>query len=339
MADRIASWTARMALAACLTACVSTADSVAEGAQEAVIVRKDMVYGSGVVGAPSAPRARDLTLDAYLPAGDGKPTPAIVMAFGGAFHRGSKGDFHFTEDGAQDSSMADYCRMFAANGIACFAIDYRLAPESPAFPDGARDAVTVPKALLDDPGAMARIALVRERMQLPPLDAESREAYWATTFAATEDMGNALAYVRQNAAAFGIDPTNIAIGGFSAGAITAINLAYGTGADVSAVVSLSGTIWGYDVTQTAQAGEPPLLLFAGQQDLPGIRWGSGEISRQFSGRGIDVETAWVPGFGHFYPMGAPSLGAGFSRLSVEERILDFLHRRFSADTQDPTATP
>ncbi|MCA8905722.1 MAG: alpha/beta hydrolase fold domain-containing protein [Hyphomonas sp.] len=296
-------------------------------------VQSDIVYGTGIVDASTAPHERNLTLDAYLPAAGGlSPSPAIIMAFGGAFHRGSKGDFHFIEDGAQDSSMANYCRMFAEHGIACFAIDYRLVPEDPAFPEAARDAVTVPKALLEDPGAMARIALVRQRMNLPPLDATSREQYWSTTFAAAWDFNAALDYVRRNAAQFGVDPDRIAVGGFSAGAISAINLAYGIGAPVSAVVSISGTIWGYDVTQTAHSGEPPLLLLAGQQDLAGIRWGSSELARQFPAKGVHVETAWVPGFGHFYPMGATTLGSGFTKQSVEERILAFL------DSTSPAAT-
>jgi hypothetical protein len=32
----------------------------------------------------------------------------------------------------------------------------------------------------------------------------------------------------------------------------------------------------------------------------------------------------VPGFGHFYPMGAVSLGRDVSRMPVETRILAFL---------------
>ncbi|MEZ5947407.1 MAG: dienelactone hydrolase family protein [Hyphomonas sp.] len=239
------------------------------------------------------------------------------MVFGGAYHRGSRGDFHYVEDGAQDSSMADYCRMFAANGIACFAIDYRLTPEDPALPQGARDAVTVPKALLEDPvsppaSLSCGSAWACHRLMRCPGTPTGRP------LSRRSKTSTALDHVRQNAAAYGVAPNRIAIGGFPAGAITAINLAYGEGADVSAVVSLSGSIWGYDVTQTARRGQPPLLLFAGQQDLPGIRWGNAELAKQFAAKGMTVETAWVPGFGHFYPMGAPSLGPGFSRLSAEQ---------------------
>ncbi|WP_137751879.1 hypothetical protein [Sphingopyxis sp. L1A2A] len=53
-----------------------------------VMVTRDVVYGRAPVGvATDGAKARDLLLDAYRPAADGKPLtdrPAIVMAFGGA---------------------------------------------------------------------------------------------------------------------------------------------------------------------------------------------------------------------------------------------------------------
>ncbi len=69
------------------------------GAADDVVVTRDVLYGSGIVGASSRdPRRRPLTLDVYAPpaalAGAGVDAsalrPAVVMAFGGAFHRGSK---------------------------------------------------------------------------------------------------------------------------------------------------------------------------------------------------------------------------------------------------------
>ncbi|MFN4024914.1 MAG: alpha/beta hydrolase [Hyphomonas sp.] len=317
-------------LAACATAPLAEAGPAAAGEPE---VRRNVVYGTGLVDASTVPRERDLLLDAYLPAVPGaEAAPAIIMVFGGAYHRGTKEAVSFVEDGAQDSSMADYCAMFARNGIACFAIEYRLTPEDPAFPAEFETALTVPKALLEDPGATARIEHVRRLMGLAPLDEVSREQYWAASFAAVADTQTALSHIRQQVAVYGIDPDRIALGGFSAGAVTVLNLAYGAGADVSAVVSISGGIWGHDVTATAARGQPPLLLFAGQTDLPGMRWGSSELAKLFAARGIPVETAWVPGFGHFYPMGATSLGPDFTKESVEERILKFLNRHFQAST-------
>ena len=69
---------------------------------------------------------------------------------------------------------------------------------------------------------------------------------------------------------------------------------------------------------------PPALLFVAQNDLDGIQSGTRFAVKALGTKGVAVETAWVPGFGHFYPMGAVSLGGEVSRMSVETRILAFL---------------
>jgi acetyl esterase/lipase len=61
---------------------------------------------------------------------------------------------------------------------------------------------------------------------------------------AWEDAQTAVRYLRDNAAALGIDPTRIAIGGSSAGGITALNVGYlsseNPSSSVRAAVSISG---------------------------------------------------------------------------------------------------
>ena len=291
-------------------------------------VNPDIIYGTGIVNASSQPLNRNLYLDAYIPVTSSlgaDPTPAIILAFGGAFHRGEKGDFQFSEDGASDSSMADYCSALARRGFACFSIDYRLVPHDPALPRGLDQSKLMPKELLKNPAITSRIEFVRQKMGLPSLNDASRQQLWNTTFAAVEDMETALGFIRSNAQRFHVDPDRIALGGFSAGAITAMNLAYGEQANVKAVISLSGTSWGYDFNQTVSNTVPPLLLFAGQWDLIGIRQGSAGIANLFQSKGASVTQAWVPGFGHFYPMEAPSLAIQFNQASVIDRITKFLN--------------
>ena len=83
---------------------------------------------------------------------------------------------------------------------------------------------------------------------------------------AMEDAQNAVRFVKANAATYGIDANRVAIGGTSAGAITAMNVAYKTGetpdAGVRAGVSLSGAnlLGAYDVN------DAPTLLFHGTAD-------------------------------------------------------------------------
>ncbi|MDG0980163.1 MAG: alpha/beta hydrolase [Halieaceae bacterium] len=297
-------------------------------------ITRDVVFGTGIVNVSTQPLSRDLFLDAYIPrASDSEaPTPAVILAFGGAFHRGEKGDFQFSEDGASDSSMADYCSALARRGFACFSIDYRLVPEDPVLPSDLDAGKLMPKALLKNPAITSRIEFVRQKMGLASLDEKSREQLWNGTFAAVQDMETALSFVRANAQQFHVAPNKIAVGGFSAGAITAMNLAYGEQADVQAVIALSGTSWGYDLNKTLTTDAPPLLMFAGQWDLQGIRLGSASIANLFQSRDAPVTQAWVPGFGHFYPMEAPSLATQFNQASVIDRITNFLNAVFKAST-------
>src|SRR3546814_1821963 len=94
--------------AACATLLPVSAAAEAEIKREYnVQLTRNLVYGRAPIDASKdRPRERDLLVDVYRPVAGGKPLanrPAVIMAFGGAFHRGDKGEAHFTEDGAQDS--------------------------------------------------------------------------------------------------------------------------------------------------------------------------------------------------------------------------------------------
>ena len=118
------------------------------------------------------------------------------------------------------------------------------------------------------------------------------------------------------------------IGGFSAGAVTSWNVAHGMGVPVAGVFLLSGSDAGFSLekTVTASSNRPPILLFMGQYDLPGALDTVPELLAHYEKTGVDHAFAWVPGHGHFYPAGAASLSGDAKRLSVEERIAEFLKR-------------
>jgi acetyl esterase/lipase len=79
---------------------------------------------------------------------------------------------------------------------------------------------------------------------------------------ATQDGQTAVRWLRANAATYGVDPSRIAMGGSSAGAITALNVASLTSeepdAGVRAAVSISGA---QIVAGTISAGDAPMLDF------------------------------------------------------------------------------
>lgn len=89
--------------------------------------------------------------------------------------------------------------------------------------------------------------------------------------AAVSDARQAVAWVRENAAAHRLDRDRIAIGGSSAGAIASLFLAYtdverqsGDDSEVAIVMDLWGGL--YTAVGEMEAGEPPLAILHGTED-------------------------------------------------------------------------
>ena len=87
-----------------------------------VRVTRDVQYASGRINVNSTPSDRPLCLDVYEPENvpTGSLRPGLIMAFGGAFHRGSKETDEFDNDGHRNTPVAEYCREFARRGYAAF---------------------------------------------------------------------------------------------------------------------------------------------------------------------------------------------------------------------------
>lgn len=288
-----------------------------------VDVERDVTYGLGGVAfdaAHGAKRHRALKLDIYRPRGIGsEPRPALILAFGGAFHRGSKSEEVF-EGEAPSTAMAEYCREFACRGYICFSIEYRLMQEDPD-PGFTR---VLPEDLVI---TSARINYVRGILGLPPCTPQMLRN---TIEAATDDMSKAVAFVRSRAAALGVDASRIAIGGFSAGATIALYAAFAELAPVAAVVAISGRI-GPPLLSTAQrAGlkPPPVLLFYGENDLPDIIDSQDPMRAHMVELGI-ANAFWVaPGRGHFYLRNAQVVSKESGAVSnVETAMSEFLRDR------------
>ena len=125
-----------------------------------------------------------------------------------------------------------------------------------------------------------------------------------TIFDAQHDAQAAVRWLRANAAAYNIDPNRIAIGGFSAGAVVALQTCYnasdpgdsgnpGYPSDVSACVDISGWV---DIS-LIEAGEPPVLAIHGTEDDIPFSCAE-EIASRCQEAGVTVELHSLEGVGH-----------------------------------------
>jgi dienelactone hydrolase len=288
----------------------------------AVRVTEDIKFGTAGVDfskqeGPS--RYRDLKLDMYQPV-DGRDVarPALIMAFGGAFHRGTRKTDVVEEGEHRNTPVSDYCNQFAQRGYVCFSIDYRLMQEAP----DPGDTPTLPRDTIFNTD---RVNYVRGLLGFAPCTQEDMRY---EIEAATDDMSRAVAFVRARSHALGIDVTRIAIGGFSAGALIALNAAYAERTPAAGVVALSGRI----SMQTAEAcvngrsNEPALLMFVGENDLPGMLHDLAGPTAHMTRMGVTNQVVMIKGATHFYPRSAPVIDQDGTATDVETLMASFLHR-------------
>ncbi len=211
-----------------------------------VVVESAVIYGQGAVNAP-APGQKNLLLDLYRPVGANATalSPVIIIIHGGGFQGGTR----------TQSQLVTIARAMAARGFVAISIDYRLAPDQPA--PSARVSSLLAPATAGTSGStlLQRVAAV----------------------AAVDDALTAVDWLQANASQLSIDPTQIGLLGGSAGAITAIHLAYvldnyGVAASpFNFVVDLWGAslIPADDPVAAANhlaSGEPPLFIIHGTED-------------------------------------------------------------------------
>jgi acetyl esterase/lipase len=179
-----------------------------------------------------------LQLDIYQPDGDtAARRPVIVWIHGGGFTGGSR------------SSEAEIATAYARLGYVTASVDYRTDPDN-------------------------RCGAVRDQTIADPglLDTETERCKRALQ-AAQDDVALAIAWLRSHAPDYRIDPTRIAVGGFSAGAVTAVNLAQrqnttGPAPAVSAVsMALAASGCNFDPESIDGTDAPISILAAGGDQL------------------------------------------------------------------------
>jgi dienelactone hydrolase len=183
---------------------------------------------------------RSLLVDVYQPTGDTLAgRPAIVWIHGGGFKGGGR------------ANLADVATAYARRGYVTLSIDYRL-----------------------DPGNRCQDL---QDGKIPPdeVDAEHARCERDIT-AAQNDALAAVGWLRRHAAEYRVDAGRIAVGGSSAGAVTAVNVAQRANPDhgplpsgtrVSAALAMSGCQ--YDPPAIDRYDAPiSILASGGDQAVP-----------------------------------------------------------------------
>lgn len=278
-------------------------------------------FGSAGINADAqngTPASRDLLMDVYMPAdGASAPRPAVVLAFGGAYHRGSKEDDSFEDGGGRNTPIAEYCRELAGRGFVCFALDYRLTSEAPD---------PGPNPVLSDPDGVSRSRVdhVRKLLGLGPatsrMIADGMEA-------AAADVATGLKYVHENAARFGVDRDRVTAGGFSAGGTSALYAVFAHGAPANGVIVLSGRMEAPDIPRYMRdADQRPVLQFVAENDLEHVRTLTAAMRARSNEVGLCHDVFNVPRAGHFYPRSAEAIAEDGRVSTVDAEILSFLDR-------------
>jgi acetyl esterase/lipase len=245
-----------------------------------------IVYGKGATATGDI----DLVLDVYQPT-KLKSTPtkaAIIFIHGGSFIDGSRSD------------MDPLCTAFANKGLVAFTIDYRLAGNNPP--------VQLPSYVT-----------------AAPIYAEFDSTQVTAGDAAYIDAKAAIRYVHAHADSFGIDTSNIFIGGASAGAIAALgagetgptsyisdSLGHAIRSEnypkasmsVRGVIDWSGGLF-FDLWQL-KATNPPIVIYHGTvDDIVPYEFAQQLVAASDSVR-LLCELNTVEGGGHVPETGAPA---------------------------------
>lgn len=242
-------------------------------------------------GAVRSPETGEVDLHLDLYQPTGEGDPQLRPAFVSIHGGGFSGG---TRKNAAAVSMA---QSYAQRGYVAVSIDYRLVGDDPPTEDYATD-----------PG----------------------DPYSVAEAAARIDAAKAIQWLRDNAAEYRIDPDRIAVSGYSAGAITALGLAFREdgpdAAQVGAVVSLAGAL-NEDVS-IIDAQDPPLVLVNGVDDNTIALDRAQAIATRASEVGLAHEFYALEGVGHGVPA---ELGTVVDGVSVSERIVNFLYEHLALE--------
>ena len=104
-----------------------------------------------------------------------------------------------------------------------------------------------------------------------------------------------------------------------------MNVAIGLNAPVAAAFPLSPPASMFDLAGVIEKYDPPpMMIVISQNDVAATLETAPSTIAALRAAGADAQLIWVPGFAHFYPTGAVTLGDDGKRTSLGERVIEFL---------------
>jgi acetyl esterase/lipase len=191
----------------------------------------------------------------------------------------------FVEGDKGDRAMVELATSFAGRGYVAVSINYRLREgRAPYIDDG--------------------------------------PAFWTAARDARDDAQAAVRWLRAHAAAYGIDPERIAIGGLSAGGVTALLVNYSTDG-----AGAGGTAAAIDISGRMDAsligpGDPPVLVIHGTEDAWVPFDAALDVCDRAAQVGVSCELRPLAGAGH-------DVWPAFA--SIDRWSRDFLYEALIAD--------
>ncbi|MCH9751514.1 MAG: alpha/beta hydrolase [Alphaproteobacteria bacterium] len=260
----------------------------------------NVVYGSGLTNGGS----KTLLMDIYQTGEECTALrPLVLLIHGGGFRQGSK----------TSSGWNERARDAVARGYVAAAINYRLIP--------------------DDPVISAEFDPVRTDLITANVDQDwdnnTVEVFAGGITAAVEDTVAALRYLESNSPADRcIDMSKIGIWGGSAGAITAMHVAYGldtysiTYPKPAVVIDYWGMVF---LDGMIGASEAPLFILHGGNDNLIDPQEARDLKTEADAIGVGASLYMVSGAGHGYSgISIESQGQSVNGKTLLELTLDFL---------------
>ena len=93
-------------------------------------VTPDIKFGEGKVLKEGKESVKELWMDVYYPVEESpEPRPAVILSYGGSFHRGNP-RVPYVGLGGQTTTMSQYAMRYAEEGYVCFTITYQTCIDS-----------------------------------------------------------------------------------------------------------------------------------------------------------------------------------------------------------------